>query len=98
LIDDASDTCGAICDCSGDAGAVDGSAPDAAEAADAADAASDAGAVDASDAGADLADASDIDAAPEQTVKCGVFGCSDRCQCQSQSLSTCVCFSGDCHK
>ena len=83
--------CGAICDCANDAGSGDASANDA-SANDASDAAS-----DASDDASDAGDATDFDAAPEQSVKCGVIGCSSRCSCQSQSLSTCTCYSNDCH-
>ena len=85
-----SGTCTGACDC------TDGGSPDASVAPDASDDAGDAS--DPGDASDDASDASDASLpSPGPSVVCGVIECASPCSCLSQSLSTCVCYSNDCH-
>jgi hypothetical protein len=58
----------------------------------------DAGAGDGGDAGAGDEDAGDAapDGSTDAFTTCGAIQCSSACDCTSQSLSRCICYSGAC--
>jgi hypothetical protein len=82
--------CVGVCDC-GDAGAGDAGDAGAGDA----DAPADAG--DAGDTG-DTGDETDPppDGSTDAFTTCGAIRCSTACDCTSQSLSRCICYSGAC--